>query len=133
MFEEVHKGSGEHFALHPGEFVLGSTLEHITFPDVLAGQLMGKSSLGRLGLVIHQTAGFFDSGFAGNPTLELTNAAPIPIKLYPGMWVAQMGFILVDGKVTRPYGDRPSSKYHNQGVAPETSRMHENFGEQDGR
>ena len=101
--------------LHPGEFVLGSTLERIGVPDDLVGRIDGKSSLGRLGLIIHSTAGFIDAGFDGHITLELTNIATLPITLYPGMKIGQVSFMRLDEPVERPYGHPElGSKYQDQ-------------------
>ena len=93
----VEPAEGEPFVLHPGEFVLGSTLELTTLPDYLAGRLEGKSSLGRLGLLTHSTAGFIDPGFSGHITLELSNVANLPITLWPGMKIGQLGGVEVPG------------------------------------
>ena len=96
--------------LHPGEFVLGQTLEAITLPDDLVARLEGKSSLGRLGLLIHSTAGFVDPGFEGNLTLELSNVANLPITIYHGMPIGQISFMRMDGPVERPTGPtRPAA------------------------
>ncbi len=115
------------FILHPGEFVLGSTLERVRLPDDLVARLEGKSSLGRLGLLIHSTAGFVDSGFSGNLTLELSNVANLPITIYHGMPIGQLSFMRMDGPVEHPYGSgETGSKYQGQGE-PTPSRFHENF------
>ncbi len=115
------------FILHPGEFVLGQTLERVTLPDDLVARLEGKSSLGRLGLLIHSTAGFVDSGFSGNLTLELSNVANLPITIYHGMPIGQMSFMRMDGPVETPYGSREtSSKYQGQ-AEPTPSRFYKNF------
>jgi dCTP deaminase len=115
------------FILHPGEFVLGQTLEHVTLPDDLVARLEGKSSLGRLGLLIHSTAGFVDAGFSGNLTLELSNVANLPITIYQGMPIGQISFMRMDGSVERPYGSRETgSKYQGQ-AEPTPSRFHLNF------
>jgi dCTP deaminase len=104
---ELVEPEGDHpFILHPGEFVLGQTLERVTLPDDLVARLEGKSSLGRLGLLIHSTAGFVDSGFSGNLTLELSNVANLPITLYEGMLIGQISFMRMDGPVDHPYGSR---------------------------
>ncbi|GGI03313.1 dCTP deaminase [Egicoccus halophilus] len=117
---------GEPFVLHPGEFVLGSTLERIALPDDLVARIEGKSSLARLGLVIHSTAGFVDAGFAGDVTLELSNVATLPILLYPGMRIAQFAFFQLDTPAEHPYGSRaPGSKYQGQ-QGPTASRYHLN-------
>jgi dCTP deaminase len=115
------------FILHPGEFVLGSTLERVTLPDDLVARLEGKSSLGRLGLLIHSTAGFVDSGFSGNLTLELSNVANLPITIYHGMPIGQLSFMRMDAPVERPYGSRDTgSKYQGQSE-PTPSRFYLNF------
>jgi dCTP deaminase len=113
------------FILHPGEFVLGQTLEHVTLPDDLVARLEGKSSLGRLGLLIHSTAGFVDSGFSGNLTLELSNVANLPITIYHGMPIGQISFMRMDGPVENPYGSR-GNKYQGQ-TEPTASRFYLNF------
>ncbi|MFA9443830.1 dCTP deaminase [Egicoccus sp. AB-alg6-2] len=117
---------GEPFVLHPGEFVLGSTVERIGLPDDLVARIEGKSSLARLGLVIHSTAGFVDAGFDGDVTLELSNVATLPILLYPGMRIAQFAFFQLDRPAEHPYGsDTPGSKYQGQ-RGPTASRYHLN-------
>ena len=113
------------FILHPGEFVLGQTLERVTLPDDLVARLEGKSSLGRLGLLIHSTAGFVDSGFSGNLTLELSNVANLPITIYHGMPIGQISFMRMDGPVEHPYGSR-GNKYQGQ-AEPTASRFYLNF------
>jgi dCTP deaminase len=113
------------FILHPGEFVLGQTLERVTLPDDLVARLEGKSSLGRLGLLIHSTAGFVDSGFSGNLTLELSNVANLPITIYHGMPIGQISFMRMDGPVERGYGSR-GNKYQGQ-TEPTPSRFYLNF------
>lgn len=115
------------FILHPGEFVLGCTLERVSLPDDLVGRLEGKSSLGRLGLLIHSTAGFVDAGWEGQLTLELSNVANLPITLYPGMRIGQISFIAMSTPADNPYGSRTvGSKYQGQ-VGPIPSRYWENF------
>jgi len=117
----------EPFVLHPGEFVLGQTLERVKLPDDLVARLEGKSSLGRLGLVIHSTAGFVDPGFEGNLTLELSNLANLPITIYHGMPIGQISFMRMDGPVENPYGAREAgSKYQGQ-AEPTPSRFYLNF------
>ena len=117
----------EPFILHPGEFVLGQTLERVSLPDDLVARLEGKSSLGRLGLLIHSTAGFVDAGFEGNLTLELSNVANLPITIYHGMPIGQISFMRMDGPVENPYGSRETpSKYQGQ-AEPTPSRFHLNF------
>ena len=118
---------GSPFMLHPGEFVLGSTLERVVIPDDLVGRLEGKSSLGRLGLVIHSTAGFVDAGWDGQLTLELSNVARLPITPIPGMKIGQISFIRMTTAAEHPYGSSAvGSKYQGQ-VGPRASRYWENF------
>jgi dCTP deaminase len=127
LTELVQPEPDEPFILHPGEFVLGQTLERVTLPDDLVARLEGKSSLGRLGLLIHSTAGFVDSGFSGNLTLELSNVANLPITIYEGMPIGQISFMRMDGPVERPYGARENrSKYQGQ-AEPTPSRFYLNF------
>jgi dCTP deaminase len=115
------------FMLHPGEFVLGSTLERVGIPDDLVARVEGKSSLGRLGLLIHSTAGFVDAGFDGHITLELSNVASLPITLYPGMKIGQLSMMQMTTPAERPYGKGASgSKYQGQ-QGPTPSRYFENF------
>ena len=115
------------FILHPGEFVLGSTYERVTLPDDLVARIEGKSSLGRLGLLIHSTAGFIDAGFAGHITLELSNVANLPITLYPGMKIGQVSFLQMTTPADVPYGSKAvGSKYQGQ-RGPPPSRYWENF------
>jgi len=127
LTEMIEVGDDEPFIVHPGEFILGSTVERIGLGRDIAAQLGGKSSLGRLGLIVHATAGFIDPGFEGSVTLELSNVANLPIRLYPGMKVAQISFFALTTAADRPYG-HPSlgSKYKGQTV-PTASRMHLNF------
>jgi dCTP deaminase len=123
----VEVAPDEPFILHPGEFVLGSTYEFVKLPDNVAARLEGKSSLGRLGLVTHSTAGFVDPGFNGHVTLELSNMATLPIKLWPGMKIGQLCFFQLSSPSETPYG---SAKYLNryQGQrGPTASRSHLNF------
>ena len=127
LTDAVEKSNGEPFVLHPGEFVLGSTLERITLPNDIVARLEGKSSLARLGLVVHSTAGFIDAGFDGDVTLELSNVATLPILLHPGMWVAQLAFFQLDGPAENPYGSsKVGSKYQGQ-RGPTASRYHLNL------
>jgi len=115
------------FILHPGEFVLGSTYEAVTLPDDVAARLEGKSSLGRLGLLTHSTAGFIDPGFSGHVTLELSNVATLPIKLWPGMKIGQMCFFRLSSAAEFPYGSGEySSRYQGQ-RGPTASRSYLNF------
>jgi dCTP deaminase len=115
------------FILHPGEFVLGSTLERVALPDDTVARIEGKSSLGRLGLLIHSTAGFIDPGFDGHITLELSNVASLPITLYPGMKIGQISFLRMTTPADVPYGAGSlGSKYQGQ-RGPTPSRYWENF------
>ena len=115
------------FILHPGEFVLGSTLERIRLPDDLVARLEGKSSLGRLGLLIHSTAGFIDPGWDGHVTLELSNVANLPITIYVGMKIGQLSFMQLTEPSERPYGSGGlGSKYQGQ-KGPTASRYWQNF------
>jgi dCTP deaminase len=124
LTEVVEVDDEEAFILHPGEFVLGSTLERVTLPDDLVARIEGKSSLGRLGLLIHSTAGFVDSGFSGHLTLELSNVANLPITIYPGMKIGQLCLFEMTSPAERPYGDR--GKYQGQ-RGPTPSRFYEDF------
>lgn len=115
------------FVLHPGEFVLGATYERIGVPDDLVARVEGKSSLGRLGLLIHSTAGFIDAGFDGHITLELSNVATLPIKLWPGMKIGQLCFFRLSSPAEHPYGAEVyGSRYQNQ-RGPTPSRSYRNF------
>ncbi|MGL5857487.1 MAG: dCTP deaminase [Angustibacter sp.] len=123
----VHVGPDEPFMLHPGEFVLGSVLERVTLPDDVAARVEGKSSLGRLGLLTHATAGFIDPGFSGHVTLELSNVATLPITLWPGMKIGQLCFVRLSTAAEHPYGsDRYGSRYQGQ-RGPTASRSHRGF------
>ena len=127
LTREVETASDETFVLHPGEFVLGSTYEVVTLPDDIAARLEGKSSLGRLGLLTHSTAGFIDPGFSGHVTLELANVATLPIKLYPGMKIGQLCFFRLSSPAENPYGSaKYGSRYQGQ-RGPTPSRSHANF------
>jgi dCTP deaminase len=123
----VEPEGDEPFILHPGEFVLGSTHEVVTLPDDIAARVEGKSSLGRLGLLTHATAGFVDPGFSGHVTLELANVATLPIKLYPGMKIGQLCFFRLSSPAEHPYGsEKYGSRYQGQ-RGPTPSRSFENF------
>lgn len=123
----VEPEGDEPFVLHPGEFVLGSTFEQLTLPDDLAGRLEGKSSLGRLGLLTHSTAGFIDPGFTGHITLELSNVANLPITLWPGMKIGQLCLFRLSSPAEYPYGSqRAGSRYQGQ-RGPTPSRAYRNF------
>ena len=127
LTELVEVEAGEVFILHPGEFVLGSTLERVTLPDDLLARLEGKSSLGRLGLLIHSTAGFVDPGWDGHVTLELSNVANLPITLYAHMKIGQISFVQLSEAAEAPYGSSGlGSKYQGQ-RGPTPSRYWKNF------
>lgn len=127
LTEMVTVEEGEPFIVHPGEFILGNTVERIQLGNDLVARLEGKSSLGRLGLIVHATAGYVDPGFDGNITLELSNVANLPIRLYPGMKVGQISFFAMTTPADRPYGSPGlGSKYKGQ-TAPTASKMHLNF------
>ncbi len=123
----VEPADDEPFILHPGEFVLASTYEVVTLPDDVAGRLEGKSSLGRLGLLTHSTAGFIDPGFSGHVTLELSNVATLPIKLWPGMKIGQLCLIRLSSPAEEPYGSSTyGSRYQGQ-RGPTASKSYLNF------
>ena len=127
LTRKVVADDGEAFILHPGEFVLASTYEIITLPDDIAGRLEGKSSLGRLGLLTHSTAGFIDPGFSGHITLELSNVANLPVKLFPGMKIGQLCLIKLSSPAEHPYGSAIyASRYQGQ-RGPTPSRSFMNF------
>ena len=127
LTREVIAEGDEPFILHPGEFVLASTYEVITLPDDIAGRLEGKSSLGRLGLLTHSTAGFIDPGFSGHITLELSNVANLPVKLFPGMKIGQLCLIKLSSPAEHPYGSAIyASRYQGQ-RGPTPSRSFMNF------
>ena len=127
LTREVIAEGDEPFILHPGEFVLASTYEVITLPDDIAGRLEGKSSLGRLGLLTHSTAGFIDPGFSGHITLELSNVANLPVKLFPGMKIGQLCLIKLSSPAEHPYGrEKYGSRYQGQ-RGPTASRSFLNF------
>lgn len=119
LTEQVEVADGEAFVIHPGEFVLGRTLEWVELPDDVVSRIEGKSSVGRLGLIVHATAGFIDPGFHGSLTLEITNLTRIPIKLYPGLPIAQLSFMMLDRPAERPYG-HPDLGSHYQGQVDAT-------------
>ena len=127
LTRQVEPETGEPFILHPGEFVLASTYEVVTLPDDIAGRLEGKSSLGRLGLLTHSTAGFIDPGFSGHVTLELSNVATLPIKLWPGMKIGQLCLLRLSSPAEHPYGSAQyGSRYQGQ-RGPTQSKSHLNF------
>jgi dCTP deaminase len=117
----------ESFVLHPGEFVLGSTFESVVLPDDLAGRLEGKSSLGRLGLLTHSTAGFIDPGFQGHITLELSNVANLPITLWPGMKIGQLCLFRLTSAAEHPYGSTEAGSRYQGQRGPTPSRAYLNF------
>ena len=127
LTREVEPEGDEPFILHPGEFALASTLEVVTLPDDIAGRLEGKSSLGRLGLLTHSTAGFIDPGFSGHVTLELSNVATLPIKLWPGMKIGQLCLFRLSSPAEHPYGSAGyGSRYQGQ-RGPTPSKSYLNF------
>jgi dCTP deaminase len=131
LTELVTIENDEPFVLHPGEFVLGQTLEWVELPDNLVARLEGKSSLGRLGLLIHSTAGYVDPGWKGNLTLELSNVANLPIALYFGMKIGQISFSKMSSPVDRPYGSKDlGSKYQGQSE-PTASAYHRDYTKKD--
>ncbi|MBA3328528.1 MAG: dCTP deaminase [Solirubrobacterales bacterium] len=121
LTEQISIGDDEPFVIHPGEFVLGSTLEWVRMPDDIVSRIEGKSSVGRLGLIVHATAGFVDPGFEGTLTLEITNLTRIPIKLWANLPIAQLSFMTLDAPAQRPYGHPDlGSHYHGQTEATES-------------
>lgn len=131
LTREIEVGNEEHFILHPGEFVLASTYEVVTLPDDIAARLEGKSSLGRLGLLTHSTAGFIDPGFSGHITLELSNVANLPVKLFPGMKIGQLCLVKLSSAAENPYGSAIyGSRYQGQ-RGPTASRSWLNFHKSD--
>ena len=121
LTEEVIVPASESFVIHPGEFCLGATLEYVELPDDIVARIEGKSSLGRLGLIVHATAGFCDPGWKGTLTLELNNLTRVPIKLYPGLPIAQLSFMTLDAPAQRPYGHAElGSHYQGQIEATES-------------
>ncbi len=123
----VDVGPDDPFVLHPGEFVLGSTYEQVTLGDDIAARLEGKSSLGRLGLLTHSTAGFIDPGFSGHVTLELSNTATMPILLYPGMKIGQLCFFRLSSPALHPYGSDALGSHYQGQRGPTASRTHLRF------
>jgi dCTP deaminase len=124
LTEEVTREDDEPFVIHPGEFCLATTLEWVELGDDIVSRVEGKSSLGRLGLIVHATAGFVDPGWKGALTLELNNLTRIPIKLWPGMFIAQLSFMQLDRPALRPYGS-PELGSHYQGQAGATESRYE--------
>ena len=123
----VEVGADEAFILHPGEFVLGATYERISLPDDVAARLEGKSSLGRLGLLTHSTAGFIDPGFSGHVTLELSNVSTLPIKLWPGMKIGQVCYFQLSSPSEHPYGQGSNLNRYQGQRGPTASRSHLSF------
>ena len=127
LTREVQAEGDEPFILHPGEFVLGSTYEVVSLPEDVAARVEGKSSLGRLGLLTHSTAGFIDPGFTGHITLELSNVANLPITLWPGMKIGQLCLLRLTSPAEHPYGSsKVGSKYQGQ-RGPTPSKSYQNF------
>ena len=122
LTEEVVVADGEPFVIHPGEFVLGRTLERVELPEDIVARIEGKSSIGRLGLIVHATAGFVDPGWKGTLTLELNNLTRVPIKLYPGLLIAQLSFMALDQAAERPYGSPELGSHYQGQVAATESR-----------
>ncbi len=122
LTEEVIAGEEEGFVIHPGEFCLGRTLEWVELPDDIVARIEGKSSLGRLGLIVHATAGFVDPGWKGTLTLELNNLTRVPIKLYPGLPIGQLSFMALDAPAERPYGSPELGSHYQGQVAATESR-----------
>src|SRR3954469_3604577 len=122
LTEHVEIADDEPFVVHPGEFVLGRTTERVELPDDVVARVEGKSSLGRLGLIVHATAGFIDPGWKGTLTLELNNLTRVPIKLYPGLLIAQLSFMGLDRAAERPYGSKELGSHYQGQVAATESR-----------
>jgi dCTP deaminase len=127
LTRQVEPAEDEPFILHPGEFVLASTLEVVTLGNQLAARLEGKSSLGRLGLLTHATAGFVDPGFTGHVTLELSNVATLPIMLWPGMKIGQLAFFRLSSSAENPYGSQGYGSHYQGQRGPTASRSFQNF------
>ncbi|MFH0829043.1 MAG: dCTP deaminase [Candidatus Kerfeldbacteria bacterium] len=125
LMHRVEIGDDEPFIIHPNQFALGVTVERTSFPDNIVGRLEGKSSLGRIGLIIHATAGYIDPGNSLNPTLELSNISPLPIKLYYRMPIAQMSYHVLTSSAEKPYG-KTTHKYYGS-TEPQASKIHKNF------
>jgi dCTP deaminase len=131
LTEEVVVPRGESFVIHPGEFCLGRTLEWVELPDDIVARIEGKSSLGRLGLIVHATAGFCDPGWKGTLTLELNNLTRVPIILHPGLEIAQLSFMMLDQPALRPYGSRDLGS-HYQGQRAATASRYRSAPRSDG-
>ena len=126
LTDEIIVNDENGFIVHPGEFVLGTTLEHISLPADIVARLEGKSSLGRLGLLVHATAGYIDPGFSGQVTLEISNIANLPIRLYPNMRIGQISLHALTEAAEKPYGAQGVGKYQGQ-TGPTDSRIHQDF------
>ncbi len=126
FMELIKIKKGDPIIIHPGEFLLGTTIEKVKIPNDMVAQLNGRSSLGRLGIIVHATAGFIDPGFEGFVTLEITNVATLPIALYPGMRIGQLSFTRLSSPAENPYSPKRGSKYSGQ-VGPTTSRIWRDF------
>jgi dCTP deaminase len=124
--ERVKVNEGKYFIIHPREFVLGSVLEHIELPDDIVARLDGRSSIGRMGVVVHSTAGFVDPGYRGKLTLEITNLGKVPVALYPGMRICQISFQKLSSKCETPYNKKQDAKYLGDDE-PKQSRIAEEF------
>ncbi len=122
LTEEVRVGPDEPFVIHPGEFCLGRTREWVELPDDIVARIEGKSSLGRLGLIVHATAGFCDPGWKGTLTLELNNLTRVPIRLYAGLPIAQLSFMTLDAPARRPYGSPELGSHYQGQIAATESR-----------
>lgn len=127
LTEQFSVSEGEPWILHPGEFVLGSTLERVHISNQIAARLEGKSSLGRLGILTHSTAGFIDPGFNGYITLELSNVSPLPVKLWPGMKIGQICFFELSSPAEHPYGSQALGSHYQGQRGPTPSRSYQNF------
>jgi dCTP deaminase len=122
LTEEVKVSKNEPFVIHPGEFALGRTMEWVELPDDIVARIEGKSSLGRLGLIVHATAGFCDPGWKGTLTLELANLTRVPIRLYHGLSIAQLSFMTLDAPAQRPYGHEELGSHYQGQVEATASR-----------
>lgn len=127
LTQQFEVGPDEPWILHPGEFILGSTWEKITLPSSIAARLEGKSSLGRLGILTHSTAGFIDPGFSGHITLELSNVNTLPVKLWPGMKIGQVCFFSLSSPADHPYGSQEAGSHYQGQRGPTPSRSYEHF------
>lgn len=121
---EIKKKKGEPFIIQPGDFVLGTTIEYIEVPDDLVGNLEGRSSIGRLGIIIHSTAASIECGFRGNITLEIANLGKMPVALYPGMRICSVSFLELTSPAEIPYYKKKGAKYSGQ-MGPDQSKIHE--------